>query len=61
MHSASEISKIQTKEINIYHEFACVAPAEDPYTCFIFAYISPLIIFTKHASYCTVFKNSISI
>lgn len=29
MHGASEVSKIQTKEMNSHHESECVAPAED--------------------------------
>lgn len=56
MHRAT---KIQTKENNINHESTCLAPAENPYTRFIFQYASPLITFIKYAPYCTMFKNSI--
>lgn len=53
MHSASEISKVQTEEINIHHESECLAPAEDPIHA-SFPHVSPLITFTKYAFYCTI-------
>lgn len=58
MHGASEVSKIQTKEMNSHHESECLAPAEDP-PVFISPFVSPLITSTKFALYCTVLKRSI--